>query len=65
MSLLYTCMRNTGLLVTVSVSELAESRCLTFLLIYFFLIPAVAAAPMAKKKKKETKESVPCSINYL
>lgn len=56
MSLLYTCMRNTGLPVTVSVSELAESRCLTFLLIYFFLIPDVAAAPMAKKRERKERK---------
>lgn len=56
MSLLYTWMRNTGLPVTVSVSELAESRCLTFLLIFFFLIPAIAAAPMAPKKERKEKK---------
>lgn len=56
MSLLYTWMRNTGLPVTVSVSELAESRCLTFLLIFFFLNSSYCCRTNGPKKRKKIKE---------
>lgn len=56
MSLLYTWMRNTGLPVTVSVSELAESHCLTFLLIFFFLNSSYCCRTNGPKKRKKRKK---------